>query len=245
MAEIVQDACVMLGGVNLSGACNEVKMGHGADQKERTNFASGGWKQFLAGLQMAEGLEITGYRPSGEQPGAHIFDNASFPFVVSLDGVPLSATNPPAANDVARFCFARRASHLPAGDLRVGELNALRVTLRGTGRLYNGRVLAYSEAAATGNSGEVLLGAVAAGQTLAAALFVFIVTGSPTLDMTVQRDTTGFGSPSTALTFAQASAIGGQFLESTTAEATETFYRGNWTVGGTGTIGFLLVAGIE
>ncbi len=240
MAEIVNDASVFLGGVDLSGASNQVSLGHGTDVKDRTNFASGGWRQHVAGLQSAEGLEIVGFRPRAEQPTEHVWTTANYPFGVII------GSNPPAENNVARFCFSRRQTWMPVGDLRVGELNALKISLSGTGRLYNGRVLAYSASASTGNGGSVSLGAVAAGEVLGAALFVHVVTGSPTLDVTVQRDdASGFPSPATALTFAQATEIGGQLVESSTAEASDTFYRGNWTVGGTGTIGFLLLAGIE
>ena len=68
----------------------------------------------------------------------------------------------------------------------------------------------------------------------------------PTLDVTVQSDTADtFGSPITALTFAEKSAAGSEAVANTTASA-DTWYRVNYELGGTTPdFSFVVVLGVQ
>ena len=87
------------------------------------------------------------------------------------------------------------------------------------------------------------LGAVASGQIVAASLHVIAASGT-SLDVTVESDSTsGMSSPTTQLTFAQATAIGGQFL-SAVGPITDDWWRVSWTVVG-GSFTFVVAIGIR
>lgn len=86
---------------------------------------------------------------------------------------------------------------------------------------------------ATGNSGGIQLGAVAANQFLYAAVHLTAVSGTtPTLNLVVQSDTTGFPSPVTALTFSQMTAAGSAIAR-VAGPLTDDFFRFQWTIAGT------------
>lgn len=85
---------------------------------------------------------------------------------------------------------------------------------------------------ATGNSTGIALGAVAANQFLYAAVHVTAVSGTPTLDLTVESETGGaFGSPTTVITFPQMTTVGAHIMRVAGAITDDT-YRFKWTIGG-------------
>jgi hypothetical protein len=94
----------------------------------------------------------------------------------------------------------------------------------------------------------VELGAVAAGQRVYAALHVIDpVSGtSPTLDVTLKSAAlVGFGSPTTRLTFTQATEPTSELLSAAGA-ITDEFWRVDFSIGGTDTptFPFIVVVGI-
>lgn len=128
----------------------------------------------------------------------------------------------------------------------VGDMAAFTVSGNGSGPGFRGTVLEDATVArtTTGASGIVQLSAVGAGEAAYAALHVIGRTGTATVDVVIQSDDlVGFATPTTRLTFAQMSAIGAQFVSSGTA-VTDTFWRANWTIGGTGSVTMLVVFGI-
>ena len=91
------------------------------------------------------------------------------------------------------------------------------------------------------------IGAVASGRTMYAALHVLSVSGtSPTLDVIVQSDdNAGFTSPTSRITFSQASTVSAQW-GSVAGAITDDYWRITYTIGGTGTptFAFAVAAGI-
>lgn len=116
-------------------------------------------------------------------------------------------------------------------------------------KLVRGQVFVASSApkTATGSSNIVQLGAVTADQRVYAALHVIDpVSGSlPTLDVTVKSAAlAGFGSPTTRLTFTQATAKTSE-MRSAAGAITDQFWRVDYTIGGTTpSFPFIVVVGI-
>lgn len=97
----------------------------------------------------------------------------------------------------------------------------------------------------TGTGTIVSLPAVPAGKRLFANLHVLSVAGTatPTITAKVQSASTGgFAGPVDRITFAAATAVGGQFGE-VNGPITDTFYRLSWTITGT-TPSFLVAAAV-
>jgi hypothetical protein len=98
----------------------------------------------------------------------------------------------------------------------------------------------------SGTGTGLQLGAVAAGKRLYAAVHVLSVagTGTPSITLRVESDdNSGFTSASTALTFAAATAPGGQIIRSDGTAITDSYYRIGWTVTG-GSPSFLFAAAL-
>lgn len=97
----------------------------------------------------------------------------------------------------------------------------------------------------TGTAREI--GALSSSQRLYAGLHVIAASGtSPTLDVVVQSDTTGFPSPTSRITFSQATATANRHQFSSVAGAiTDTFWRVSYTIGGTSpSFRFAVIVGI-
>ncbi len=130
----------------------------------------------------------------------------------------------------------------------VGEVAMSQSTAAGSGVAVRGKLLHPSSVARTSSSTGTAreLGAVVEGKRMYAALHVLAVTGtSPTLDVIVQSDTTGFGSPTSRITFPQTGVVGAQW-GSVDGPVTDDFWRISYTIGGTDTPSFVfaVVAGL-
>lgn len=87
---------------------------------------------------------------------------------------------------------------------------------------------------ASGNGAEVLVGAVSATQSLYAALHCINLSadsGTPTLDIEVESDTTGFPSATSRIAFTQLTAAGSEW-KSVVGAITDTYFRVKWTIAG-------------
>lgn len=111
---------------------------------------------------------------------------------------------------------------------RTGELGAvsmINLSGNGNGHFVIGRVLQQDESQTVTNSSTGFqLGALAAGKTRYATMWVLSATAG-TLDTIVESDDNGgFSSPATRMTFAQASAVGA-FQRSVAGPITDDFWR--------------------
>lgn len=84
------------------------------------------------------------------------------------------------------------------------------------------------------------VGAVSSSQYLYAGVHFLEHQGtSPTLDVTIQSAAAqSFASPTTRVTFTQATAVGGQYATRVAGAITDTWWRATWTLGGSASPGF-------
>jgi hypothetical protein len=131
------------------------------------------------------------------------------------------------------------------GDLAMGTISGS----SSTGPVVRGTLLHPSSTARTSSSTGTgrQLGAVAAGQSLYAALHVISASGTtPTLAVIVQSDdNAGFTTPTTRITFTTATGKTSQ-MSSVAGAITDTYWRVSYTIGGTSTptFAFAVTAGI-
>lgn len=165
----------------------------------------------------------------------------------------LLATVAPVDGDVGSLAYFMRTtqgSYQFGGE--VGDLNRFSVSLSASGGFgaIRGSLMANANLASSTDGTALELGAVSASQKLYAGLHVLSVAGSsPTLDVIIESDTEeAFGdSPSTRITFAEASAIGSEWATPVDGAITDTWWRASWTIGGTSSPNFdaVIVLGIQ
>lgn len=160
----------------------------------------------------------------------------------------VSASATSADGDNAYTFRALNTALSPFGG-QVGALSALSVDAAGRAgvRPIRGTIL-HPETArtATGTGTGRQLGAVSATQTVFGSLHVVAASGTlPTLDVVVQSDDANtFLSPTTRLTFSQATGLTAQF-QSAAGAVTDTWWRVSYTIAGTTpSFTFIAVVGI-
>ena len=221
MAERVLDDCKFwYGGFDLSGDMNAMTLRIASELQETTRFGNstrtriGGLKAILAN---AEGLWNGG-------DGA--VDDVLFDNLAAKQPVTICATD--GADGEPAFAFQAITGNYETGGA-VGE------------------VLPFSVEAESDDS-DLVRGTIMhnATQRLFAALHVIATTGSPTLDVIVESDAADdfSGSETTRITFAQATAAGAEWATPVAGAITDDWFRSGYTIGGTGTITFVVFIGI-
>lgn len=232
-----------LGEYDISGFMNRVNLEYAAQALKDTRM--GQTTEVNKGGVKTVAFAIGGFADpdtAGMEAIAHgKIGTANLPITVSPKGA--------AVDDVAYFFNALKVSMNTFGPH--GALMPFTGTAMGGGesndKLVRGQVFVSAGTAktATGTSGIVQLGAVSATQRIYAALHVIDpVSGTtPTLGVTVKSAAlVGFGSPTTRLTFTQATAKTGQLLSAAGA-ITDQFWRVDYTIGGT-TPSFLFIVAV-
>jgi|SRR3990167_876375 len=198
------------------------------------------------GRSEAAGLEV----PALEAAGLMGFDTADPDPVIAtaraLSEVPVTIGALAGADgERAYFFHARSAGYQVGGP--VGEMARYDASARGRGHpLIPGWILRNAQVSATGNGTAYQLGAVGASQKLYGVLHVVERTGDRTLTAIIQSDISGFGTPTTRITFAQQSAIGYEYATPVAGAITDDYWRTAWTIGGTtGTITAIVAMGIR
>ncbi|WP_326729712.1 hypothetical protein [Streptomyces phaeochromogenes] len=237
---VMTDVRLFTGGADLTSASNKVEVKAEVEEKDATNYASGGYKELLGGLASAE-IAGEGQWEAGD-PG--LVDNATWE---QLGGVGPWTIGPrgPGVDSLAYFTNALRADY-KVGDA-VGEIAPWASSGKSSWPLVRGVFVHPPGIArtASGTGTSVNLGAVPAGKRLYAALHVLSAAGTtPSLTARIQSDDApGFGSPTTRLTFNAASAGGGQILRTDSSAITDTWWQIAWTITGT-TPSFLFAAAV-
>lgn len=228
-------------GADFTGNSNKVEISAEVEDKDATNYGSGGWKELLGGLGSAQ---ITG-EGQWEAADASKVDDASWS---QVGGVGPWTVGPLGANvgDLAYFTQALRSSYEFLGD--VGEIAAWKGMAKSAWPLVRGQIAHPPGTARTtsGSGTSMQLGAVTAGKRLYAALHVLSISGTstPTITARVESDdSTGFASPTTQLTFSAATALGGQILRTSGSAITDDWWRIAWTISGS-TPSFLFAAAL-
>jgi hypothetical protein len=231
---------MFIGGLDLSCFSNSIELTLETDSVESTTFCSGGAREYKQGLKRWES-HATGY---GDFAAAGVTTSPLVPGEVIIPANIGSQFNCTWAyvGTEGSACYLSDGvlcDITPVGGA-VGEMGMMAAALypadRSVGhRMVRGLLEANRTVSSSSNTtGASTLGAVSSTQTLYASLHVFQLTGtSPTLDVVVQSDTTGFGSPTDQITFTQATTRSGQY-GSKAGPVTDTFWRVKWTLGGSG-----------
>lgn len=224
------NAVIYLGQYDVSTDHNMVEVPWGVESLDRTVFGDT-TRRTMGGLFTADikGQGFVDYNTGLiEDVLRSNLAVQNVPILVAGDGA--------AANARATFTQALTANVKVMG-AQVGELHGFTWDAKPSNApLVDGTVMAAKSARTTSsNSGTAqLLGAVSASQKMYAALYVFAASGTtPTLAVTVKSDDgVGFATPTTQITFTTATAVGAQFASSGSS-ITDTYWRVDWTIGGT------------
>lgn len=235
MASILKDAQIFFDKYNLTGYSNNVALNYGVEAKDATVFGNT-TRLNAAGLYTVS-AGVDGFWNA--TPDAGLFAN------MGLSDKPFSVIPGGAAGGVAYFFNAVEGKYTLGGT--IGELVNFQAEAHARTALARGLCLYTGSATSSSTSTKYVLGARSATQTLYAALHVYSVSGtSPTLDVLVESDANASaGGEVTQITFTQATTTGSQW-QTDTGAVTDTYYRINYTIGGsdTPTFGFAVVVGI-
>lgn len=234
------DAAVWCDLSDLTARTNEVAVDASAAQVDTTTFASGGWTTALGGLRSAH-VDLKGLWDAGT---ADLPDDLAFAGL-GAGGKPITIVpQAPAVGGVCYFGTFMRPSYKPGG--KVGEILAFDSPAIADTPLVRGQVANITARTATATTTALQLGSVGATQRVYAALHVLTVagTGSPSLTVTVQGDTSSsFPSPTTIVTGAAITAPGSQYLIGPVGANTDSWFRLSLVITGTSP-SFLLYAAL-
>jgi hypothetical protein len=237
---ILLDCRLFAVGADLSGASNKIELSSEHEDKDSTNYRSGGWKEVMAGLGSAE-IAGEGQWEAGDPS---MVDDSSWADLGGLGPYTVCPTDSVVAA-LAYFTRGMRAD-FTFGEA-VGEIAPWSGNVKSSWPLVRGQIAHPPGTArtATGSGTALELGAAATGQRLYAALHVLSASGTtPSITARIESDADGaFASPTTRLTFDAAAAAGGQILRTDGTAITDTHYRVAWTISGT-TPSFMFAASL-
>ena len=241
----LNDARIYMAEFNLSGDHNKIGLEVGRNDSLNTVFGNAATS--VKGTTAFATLAGQGFVTLGTG-NVHAVLGAQ----INVNDVPVTVTyNGATEGDACEFftCLVGRYDPFAVGD--VGEHMGFAVSAKSVGtQSVGGTIVGVGSKTATGNGSEYSKwGTMTSTDTVYSALHVLSVSGtSPTLDVIIESDTTGFPSPSTVLTFTQKTAVGSQFIsKSTGLPSSDTYWRAKWTIGGTDTPTFDIVVsfGVE
>lgn len=230
MAFVLLNSRIFAGAADLTGAANKSGLSSSFEDKDATNYGSGGWKDVLGGLADTQ-ISAGGQWAAGD-PGC--VDDTLWDAVNGRRPIPWTFC-PESANvgSLAWFTSALTSSY-KLGDA-VGEVAPWEASARGTEPLLRG-VVAHPPGmprAANGAGSWVNVGTLAGSQRLYAALHVLSVAGTaPALTVSVEsaQDDAGTGSME-RLTLPAVTAPGGRFA-SVAGPVTDQWWRVSWSIAG-------------
>lgn len=229
--QVLLNARMFVGPADLTSYSNKIELDDSMEEKEATNFGSGGAKEVMAGIETvaigAEGQWIAG------DPG--YIDDEMWAARRRVEAYTIC----PETADVAALAYLTQAVRLDSKLFtQVGEVLPWMLAAGGSWPLARGVVLNPPGTAltVTGNGTAVQHVAVStAAQYLYATLHVLSVAGTstPTLTVKVQSDSaSGFPSPTDRITFTAATAQGSQISRVAGVNADD-YYRVSYTISGT------------
>ena len=231
---------IYLGPADLTTYTDNVQMGpFKFDAVKMPTFGSGGNMVQKPGLFsiMMDASGFNDFAASALDQTVNIIANGrtQYPF----SAVPGIGITPIATGDRAFMSRGVLSEGSPMDPFKVGDAVGYRLHLTGDTAGVRGYVGLPRAARTTTTTGAAVAQAgPTATQNLYAALHVFAATGTPTLDVTIQSDdNAGFTTPTTRITFTQATIAGGapwyQFATPVPGNwSTETHLRALATIGG-------------
>ena len=244
MTTTLKDAKLWVAGYDLSGDHNQLSLNTTKDTPEDTRFGMNSRSFLPDGLTNIAVLHAGVYDQDSIATPLPVDDVLWAEHIGSaLTVMTLAAVG--AVGDVGYSFNSIESAYQGIGGA-VGDAHTFSAAAQGSGDAVRGTIMEPGTTArsSSSNSAEYNLGDLAAGEVGYGALHVIATTGSPTLDVDIESDATGFASPTTRISFAQATAIGAQFLSDATVTADD-FWRAAWVFGGTGSITFVVNFGIN
>lgn len=232
---------LFVGGADLTSRSNKVELASEVEEKDVTNYGSGGWKEVLGGLFST----AVGGEGQWEAGDLGKIDDDAWAALGAVHGYTICPDTADVAS-VAWLSQAMRAQYKLGG--QVGDVAPWMWAAAGSWPLARGKVLHPPGTArtVTGDGTAVEHVAVSATQYLYATLHVLSVAGTdtPTITVTVESDVDALfdGSETTQISFDAATAIGGQIMRAA-GPITDTFYRVTHTITGTDP-SFLYIAAV-
>lgn len=230
---VLTNVRLFVGPTDLTGVSNKVEVADTMEDKDVTNFGSGGAKEVIAGLETVA-FSAEGQWQAGASSTVDVDDEmwSDRRVVQAWSVAPVGAT----AGNVAYLTQALRLnSKLFAA---VGDVAPWTMSAAGSWPLARGMSAQSPGTAitATGDGTGVNLGAVSSTKRLYAALHVLSVSGTagPTIAVTIESDVDNtFATPATQLTFTTTGATGSEIIRTSTGAIADTWYRATYTLTGT------------
>lgn len=226
------------GSLDASGFVNAMALDHGADPVDITTFAD--TTRIFAG-----GLRLVSASHAGlwDDPiDAELFAS------IGLATRPMTIQPAPIAEGNVAFGFLPMFADYSQGG-KVGDAHAFGITAQAASELVRGVIGANRAGVTAGANGiGINQGAVSATRKLSGGLHVLAASGTtPTLDVTIESDVDNtFSTPTTRLTFAQATGLASEWAAPAAGPIADTWWRVVWAVGGgTPSFDFVVFFGIQ
>lgn len=238
--QILLDVRLFAAGVDLTSASNKAELTAEVEEKDVTNYASGGYKEVMGGIASST-IQAEGQWEAGD---AGKIDDASWS---QLGGVGPWTICPTVATvgALAYTTNALRCDYTLFGS--VGDVAPWSGKAAGSWPTARGQIAHPPGTArtSTGTGTALQLGAVAARRRMTASLHILSAAGTtPSITARIESDdNSGFTTPTTRLTFNAATAAGGQILRTDGTAITDDWWRIAWTISGT-TPSFTFVAAL-
>lgn len=227
--KVLTDVRLFTGGCDLTAVNNQIEFTAETEEKDVTNFGSGGWAEVIGGIKKGK-ISASGHWVAG---GTDKVDDNLWP---GMGGRGAWSWCPDTADvaDIAYLTYGLQANYkiLDA----IGEVAPWSADMSSAWPISRGVVLHPPGTArtATGSGTAVEHVAVTAGQYVYANLHVLSIAGTstPTITVAIQSDdNSGFSSATTRATFTAATAVGGESIRAAGA-ITDTWWRASWTISG-------------
>ena len=238
-----QDLSILVADLEMACYAKSVNLSNEVAQLDTTSLCSTGWVSSIGGLKSGS-VNIEFMQDTADTS----VDATLYPLLGTagvVKSVCLGSADGSAAYLLKSIPLNYKALTGAVGELAMGSLSGS----SSTGPVVRGQLIHPSNVSRTTSSTGTgrQLGAVSATQSVYAALHVISASGtSPTLDVIVQSDdNAGFTTPTTRLTFTQATGRTSQ-MTSLAGALTDDYWRVSYTIGGTGTptFAFAVTCGI-
>ncbi len=237
---VLTDAKVWWDGYDLSGDHNSLTLDYGAEELDETAYGDD-TRVHKGGLKFVS-LDGEGWWDAG----ADLVDPTLFGKVGSPGTALCLAAEGGDEGEIA-YMFKPMESAYNIG-AAVGEILPFTTRARAQSSLVRGTIIQNGSESSSDAATARQLGALSASQKLYAALHVFSASGTnPTLDVLVRSDdNAGMTSPTTRITFNQATDRSSQWATPISGAITDDYFDVSWTIGGTDSpaFNFVVVVGI-
>lgn len=231
MAIIYDDAKIWVDGYDFSSQMTATAINHDAEALDDTAFGDA-TRSNTGGMK---GVALSHEGNWDSTPDSIFFQN------IGISDVPISVSPDVGADgDLAYTLLSQYSAYSPGGS--VGEILKFSFNGVATGDLIRGTIMHNAARTGAGDGTARQLGAVSATQKVYAVMHV--ISASGTLDVIIQSDDgVGMATPTSQITFTQATAIGSEWPTPVAGAITDDYWRVNYTV--SGSFEFIVIIGIQ